>query len=122
MYDNVDRDRGEEIFYSAADANTTINEMADKNNSSTQSLIRSVTTKKPVRVLRTAQGKWEGAPKRGIRYDGLYEVTEWHEKRNKMGGTYILFHLIRRNDQAPIDRARPSQEEIKAFEMVKDGY
>jgi hypothetical protein len=96
--------------------------MADKKNSNTQSLLRSVTTKKPVRVLRTAQGRWEGVPKKGIRYDGLYDVTEWHEKQNKKGGTYILFHLIRLNDQAPINRERPSQEEIRAFERVKDGY
>ena len=122
MYDDIDQDRGEEIYYSAARANRVCDEMLDKESRSTKSLIQSVSTKNPVRVLRTSLGRWEGVPEMGIRYDGLYQVTGYQEKRNFKGGTYLLFHLVRLGNQVPIARDRPNKDEKDAFERVKEGY
>ena len=40
------------------------------------SLLRSVETKKPIRVLRGFKGKSAFAPEEGYRYDGLYIATK----------------------------------------------
>lgn len=90
-------------------------------------LRRSIDTKKPVRVLRSANCAWKNRPAAGIRYDGLYLVTDHKDEINGKGGKFWRFTLkrLRRvdgSDQAPINISRPTKEEVGLFEKVKNGY
>lgn len=58
----------------------------------------------------------------GLRYDGLYRVTQEEVKANAGGGRFWLFTLIRLSGQIQIQTNRPSRAEIGIFERVKDGY
>ncbi|KAM0137658.1 hypothetical protein ACHAP3_003887 [Botrytis cinerea] len=126
-YEGFDLDLGDTVHYSAPGAIESITKEADSGNSGVMALRRSIETKKPVRVLRSANCAWKHGPAAGIRYDGLYRVVEGTVGTNGKGGKYWRFtlkRLLRFNgsDQVPINLARPTKEEIGLFEKVKEGY
>ncbi|KUJ20602.1 uncharacterized protein LY89DRAFT_666263 [Mollisia scopiformis] len=121
-YADSDQDNGDKLDYAAANAEESTALTADRTNNGTKSLLRSITTKKPIRVLRTSTSKWPKAPKAGLRYDGLYEVTGSEEKTNKKGGKYISFKLVRIAGQVEIATDRPTRAEKRAIRAVQRGY
>ncbi|KAK6614279.1 YDG/SRA domain-containing protein [Botrytis cinerea] len=126
-YEGFDLDLGDTVHYSAPGAIESITKEADSGNSGVMALRRSIETKKPVRVLRSANCAWKHGPAAGIRYDGLYRVVEGTVGTNGKGGKYWRFtlkRLLRFNgsDQVPINLARPTKEEVGLFEKVKEGY
>lgn len=122
-YKGLDRDTGDILYYTTANAH----DAADKNintkeNGFTKSLIRSIETTNPVRVLRTSKGDWAGAPRIGMRYDGLYKVLSYTASKSEEKGAYLIFRLKRLADQDPINKSRPTWEEERQFEKVQQGY
>lgn len=117
-----DTDNGEEIWYSEPSAhNTAVTNVDEKAKKGALALMKSYTSKKPVRVIRKYTGNWSGAPRAGFRYDGLYHVKEYKERaRPNASGKYKLFKLVRdkKCGQPDIDESRPTWEERKIFEDV----
>lgn len=95
MYADIDYDKGDVLYYAAADAHTTKAATADRSNDGTKALLRSLVTKNPIRVLRKSSSDWSGAPKAGLRYDGLYTIKSVAEQTNDKGGRYLRFKLER---------------------------
>jgi len=122
MYADIDYDGGDQLYYAAADAHNTQAATADQSNSGTKSLLRSLATKTPIRVLRKSSSKWNKAPRAGLRYDGLYTITSMEEKSNDLGGKYLRFKLEREAGQPTIAVNRPSPSEVRQIEKAKDGY
>lgn len=121
MYDDLDNDQGDMLYYSGSNShNNTSDEPVTAN--ATQALERSLQTFKPVRVFRSSKGKWAGCPKAGLRYDGLYTVTNCTVQKNQKGGAYKRFRLKRVADQDPIVISEPSQRLIDLFRRVPHGY
>lgn len=121
MYDDLDKDEGNSLFYSGSNSHDNAAPEPVTSNK-TKALERSAATGKPVRVFRSAQGKWRSAPRAGIRYDGLYTVISMSIEKNGKGGAYKRFKLERRDDQDDIETNLPSQRLIDQFARVKDGY
>ena len=120
-YSDIDQDKGDIIKYSAP-GSLEADSIADRTNTGTSALLRSIETERPIRVLRSSGGHWEGRPRDGIRYDGLYIAESSMEVTKKNGGAFIQFRLRRRDGQAPIDRSRPNLEERRPFALVKAGF
>lgn len=123
-----DKDKGEEIWYTGTEGS---NFQPTEN---TTRLIESGTSfqldgrsvKNPVRVLRSHNlgRKSEYTPRKGLRYDGLYEVRDWRVLNEEKA--IHLFHLLRLPGQDPIrargPEARPTDEEIMAYEQVREAH
>lgn len=120
-YDSLDKDEGSTLYYSAANAYCAKSKKSQLSDG-TRALLKSVTTSRPVRVFRSAKGKWDGAPKAGIRYDGLYVVESCKEETNGNGGAYKVFRLERCGLQQPIQTSEPSDALALEFAKVADGY
>jgi len=122
-YRNTDRDEGDEIWYSG----TTSSANSQDPTEGTQSLLDSIGSKNPVRVMRSAKlpKSNQFRPKKGFRFDGLYTVLS-HSVINESTKHY-LFHLRRNPGQASIRytgvAARPTEQEMSQFdeEMKKYG-
>lgn len=109
-YKGIDRDQGNRIYYSNS------NGFQGKEGGP---LGRSECTGCPVRVLRTGSQNSMFAPKCGIRYDGLYAVTDSEiVKRRSDGKNYWLFTLDRVEGQPPIGHNRPNTKEKNAKQRV----
>ncbi|KAM7188663.1 E3 ubiquitin-protein ligase UHRF1 [Rhypophila sp. PSN 637] len=124
-YDALDQDFGDRLLYSADNShdNTDPNRVTYTSNM-TKTLHKSIATGKPVRVLRSAGGKKAYTPACGIRYDGLYRVTQVREVLNNQGGLYEQFELRRLPNQRSLEKIRriPTQEQQMAYTRMKDGY
>lgn len=121
LYDDLDRDEGYYLFYSGSNSHeNTASEPVTSNK--TKALERSIATRKPVRVFRSAQGKWKHVPRAGLRYDGLYVVISMTVEKNGKGGGYKRFKLERIGGQDEIATELPSQNQINLFERVRNGY
>ncbi|KAK5747094.1 hypothetical protein LTR17_000226 [Elasticomyces elasticus] len=111
-YDRTDRDRGDVLFYSApkSDENEDPREPARRS----PALATSYVNRKPVRVLRS-KGTSRFSPVCGLRYDGLYQVTDITHPTNPRGGVYEQFTLTRLNGQMSLERAllRPTGQEVR---------
>jgi hypothetical protein len=119
LYEDIDGDGGDEILYSSTRGKTMDDVRANK---FTKALLRSVQTRKPVRVLRASGSKWKHAPRVGIRYDGVYRVVNSKEVDKGDEGAYMQFKLLRLPGQNPIHLARPTATEREQFNRVTDGY
>lgn len=75
--------------------------------------------RQPVRVIRS--GKLEGsfAPRKGLRYDGLYSIESEAIEKNANGGAYVRFTLVRCPGQRGIDMSRPNRREREAYDLLK---
>lgn len=121
MYDDLDKDQGDRIFYSGSNSHENTKPEPITSNK-TKALERSAATRKPVRVFRSAHGKWIHCPKAGLRYDGLYIVMGMSIEKNGKGGAYKRFRLERIKDQDTIKINEPCQALINLFNRVQDGY
>jgi hypothetical protein len=121
MYDDLDKDEGDRIFYSGSNSHDNTSAEPITSNK-TKALERSIATRKPVRVFRSSQGKWKHRPRAGLRYDGLYTAVSMTIEKNGKGGSYKRFKLERLEEQDEIQSNSPSQNLISLFERVKDGY
>ncbi|GJE86087.1 YDG/SRA domain-containing protein [Phanerochaete sordida] len=75
-------------------------------NKSNQALLKSVETKKPVRVIRGFKLRSPYAPPEGYRYDGLYTVEKaWQEPGLNTKGYLVCKYLLKRiPGQPPLPR------------------
>ncbi|KAI9744466.1 MAG: hypothetical protein M1818_001995 [Claussenomyces sp. TS43310] len=77
---------------------------------------------KPVRVLRAENRASKYAPRRGIRYDGLYDVVD--EELLDASTAMYRFSLRRRKNQDPIRyegvEARPTDQEVAEMMKIRD--
>ena len=121
-YADLDVDRGGVILYSDSKAKENANRKRPNVSSSTEAMRRSHKFRKPLRVLRSAglDSKW--APAVGLRYDGLYMITDVEIKHNTLGGAYYRFRLEREEGQRPIDRYRPNMDEKYYYDLIEKGY
>jgi hypothetical protein len=83
---------------------------------STEAMVKAIDLKRPIRVLRKANPNNQYAPAEGLRYDGLYLVTEKALVGTKSG--MMRFKLVRCPGQAEVrwkgtgDSSRPTQVEV----------
>lgn len=96
-YEEVDRDEGDVIYYSA-EGGATKDARRKADSKLNQALNTSLRTRGPVRVLRSAKLKSNFAPPCGIRYDGLYQIVSVQIRMNEHGGRFQLFKLERQPD------------------------
>ncbi|KAK4953795.1 hypothetical protein LTR10_008399 [Elasticomyces elasticus] len=120
-YDRTDRDRGEIIYYSAAksDENDDPREPVQRS----AALATSYVNQRPVRVLRS-KGTSRFSPKCGLRYDGLYRVTDIQHPTNARGGMFEQFELTRLDGQMPFERAllRPNSREVRDAAKIDQAW
>ncbi|KAK4166978.1 E3 ubiquitin-protein ligase UHRF1 [Cladorrhinum sp. PSN259] len=127
-YHKLDRDEGWRLFYSADGADKNTNKTAVVVQSeSTKALLKSLETKVPVRVLRSAGKENRHCPSVGVRYDGLYVVVAKHDRRNDLGGMYYSFELHRVENQPgspleEIERRVPSGRQVYEESKIKEWY
>lgn len=99
-----DEDHGDEIIYTGQggrDPNTG-RQVADQQLTlGNLGLVRSELNRRPVRVIRGAGGDPVYSPARGLRYDGLYWVTEhWHDV-GRDGFLIWRFRLVKQMTTSP---------------------
>lgn len=125
LYSGLDMDEGDVLYYSAEGAKGK-NAREKFDTKANQSMAASQRSGNPVRVLRSAKGARNRhfAPSCGIRYDGLYDVTEMRVLVNEKGSSYQRFKLERRGGQPTLESIRhiPTVEQRQDFERIKDGY
>ena len=125
MYEDLDSDRGDYLYYSGSDShdNADPNEVKPSSGG-TKALQASLRSNRPVRVLRKKGGaRW--SPTEGIRYDGLYHVVSSDTPKNANGGLYERFKLVRLAGQTPLDeiiRSRPTSQEVRDCDRISQGY
>jgi len=113
-----DVDNGEIIQYCGTEGD------AQNTTADTKLLRTSYHTGKPVRVMRTERLSEANPyrPKRGIRYDGLYQVTG--EELIKPAASHYRFRMERLPGQDPIrytgPEARPYAQEVEAYDCHID--
>ncbi|KAH8883788.1 hypothetical protein GQ53DRAFT_752627 [Thozetella sp. PMI_491] len=129
----LDSDQGDDIIYTSDGALLDPDPvLGNPRSSKTKSLVRSITTRKPVRVLRsrakgTTVSQW--APRVGIRYDGLYRVTAVENTTNSQNRPIDRFTLTRLTSQvvnplslAQIQSRSPSRRQRNDYDRIKEGY
>ncbi|KAK7948588.1 YDG/SRA domain-containing protein [Apiospora aurea] len=132
-YHAFDQDQGDVLYYSAprAHENKDPNRLASPASSGSLALRASHSSRRPVRVLRSAGGgsssdnDW--LPRCGLRYDGLYRVDAVREKKNASGGLYEQFKLVRLGANVngdenlqEIARSSPSAAQAAAYRNLMD--
>ncbi|KAI1427393.1 PUA-like domain-containing protein [Xylaria sp. FL1777] len=119
-YEDLDTDRGNTLYYSGSNSHdNTDPQRAAPASQGTKALHSSYTTQNPVRVLRSggafsSRNQNPHLPSCGLRYDGLYRVVAFQQRRNQKGGLYDQFKLERLPDQTPLSelqRSSPTAEQ-----------
>ena len=96
--DYDDRDTRDVISYTGSGPSNSHQKMKAGN----LALKVSCDTGRPVRVLRSSKLDSPFAPTKGLRYDGLYRVTNYRQMENKFGYRIWKFRLERLRDQDPM--------------------
>lgn len=120
-YKGMDSDMWDTLFYSGSGSQENEDpDRAPPRTTGTNALLQSVTTKNPVRLLRSSRAGGY-APTEGIRYDGLYDVVECLPRKNEKGGRYECFKLVRRPNQLrQMDcMRRPNPQELVLFNKIE---
>ena len=112
-YAELDEDLGDVLYYSGSDSHKNVDPVNTILTHATKALRTSFNQKRPVRVLRGG-GKARHCPSKGFRYDGLYYIVAEEVSKNKKGGAYMRFKMVRDAGQPEIDEHRPTQAE-RAF-------
>ncbi|KAL2069417.1 hypothetical protein VTL71DRAFT_14096 [Oculimacula yallundae] len=121
-YSELDYDKGELFLYSVSGALKTTSATPNLERYTTRALLKSIETKKPIRVLRTKDGGWINCPKEGRRYDGLYRAVGSTIQSNNKLGKFVQVELVRMEGQEDICKDRPKGKERRDFEKVTEGY
>ena len=122
MYADLDSDLGDTVFYSGSQSLGNTDPHQPIESGPTLALHTSMSTRRPVRVLRGSGGKGDLAPRAGLRYDGLYRVVSTDHHLNHLNGLYTRFRLERLPDQPPIQRHLPLPATAHTFDLVRRGY
>ncbi|KAI1645784.1 PUA-like domain-containing protein [Daldinia loculata] len=145
VYDDLDNDQGDILYYSGSNSHKNEDPFQSVPSSAgTKALKASLQTRHPVRVLRSGgphssnNNRW--LPECGIRYDGLYQVVGWRERKNKkgkniwynedaanfrIGGLYEQFRLCRDPGQPPLEdlrRTSPTAQQKRDLNRFQQGY
>lgn len=117
-----DTDRGDSLYYSGShDDPVNDNDTAAQLTKNTRLLMRSITTRRPVRVIRKGPGKRNSYyPRCGFRYDGLYRVVSYNIESGSGGQRdFYQFHLVRCPGQVPLTdpsvAGHPSRSEYELY-------
>ncbi|KAI1392511.1 PUA-like domain-containing protein [Hypoxylon trugodes] len=127
MYEDLDNDRGETLHYSGSGSHENGDRMKPAPSTiGMKALKTSLRTRKPVRVLRAGgssrANRW--LPRCGLRYDGLYQVTALRECKNRKGGLYEQFTLVREPGQEPLEKlvdVSPTMQQIHELQHIQKG-
>lgn len=117
-YADLDIDRGDVIQYSDSKAKENTNPKRPNVYGSTKAMRRSHRLREPLRVLRSARLDSKWAPSAGLRYDGLYTITDIETRHNILGEAYYNFRLETQQGQQPIDRLRPTMDEKCCYDPM----
>ena len=120
QYADLDRDNGNILYYSGSKSHDNEDALNPIIATSTRALQTSKRESRSVRVIRAAGGNTKYAPSVGFRYDGLYKIIEEERPKNRKGGRYVRFTLVRNIGQAEIDLSRPSRQERAIFNRLKE--
>jgi hypothetical protein len=127
VYKETDRDEGDLIWYSGTkNTRTKGGSWPSDPTDGTQRLLESEEYGNPVRVMRSAALPTSNAyrPKKGFRFDGLYEVLSYRVV--DAVSKHYVFRLKRRPGQADIRyrgvEARPTQQQIEQYDMEMRKY
>ncbi|KAI3338013.1 hypothetical protein F4824DRAFT_488909 [Ustulina deusta] len=127
-YEDLDTDHGNTLYYSGSNSHDNRNaQKAAPASQGTKALHASRTTENPVRVLRSGgksstHNQNPHLPSCGLRYDGLYRVAGFQQRRNQHGGLYDQFKLERLPGQTPLSelqRSSPTTEQVFARERLE---
>ncbi|KAI1163530.1 hypothetical protein F5B18DRAFT_661712 [Nemania serpens] len=127
-YEDLDTDDGDTLFYSGSNShNNRDSQRAAPASQGTKALHASNATKNPVRVLRSGgsfgtRNQNRYLPSCGLRYDGLYRVVAYRQRRNRNGGLYDQFKLERLPGQTPLaelQRNSPTTEQVFAHDQLR---
>lgn len=117
-----DRDEGDVLYYSGSyDDPANDNDTAPQLTKNTRLLLKSIHTRKPIRVIRKGPGKKNSFyPRAGYRYDGLYRAMNYEIKSGREGQRdYYRFRLERCPGQVPLTdpsiKGHPSRSEYEMF-------
>jgi hypothetical protein len=125
-YSDMDNDLGETIMYSGdSSMDNRDPDHLPAPSALTRSLLKSHQNQRPVRVLRSSRGSPAYSPTVGIRYDGLYTVSDAIIAKNNLGGLYQKFSLRRVAGQQPLallNQAVPSIQQRRDFARIQDYY
>ncbi|KAI0434830.1 hypothetical protein F5Y09DRAFT_328032 [Xylaria sp. FL1042] len=126
-YEDLDADYGSTLYYSGSNSHTNKDpEKAPPASQGTKTLHASLKTQYPIRVLRSGGAYKERTnnsylPSCGLRYDGLYRVTSFEQHRNRNGGLYDRFRLVRLPGQTPLrqlQRSSPTIAQVSARDRL----
>jgi len=121
IYEENDSDSGDRVLYSGSKGGNEEDATSEAPyTNATKSLVVSTKHNKPVRVFRSARNSSRWSPSAGIRYDGLYSVESYTIKTDGERKKFYQFVLVRLQDQAPIDRTRPTAVEIAALDRIRE--
>lgn len=113
-----DRDLGTEIIYIGHGGRDpeTGEQVADQElTPGNRALMYSCDNDLPVRVLRGANPHSQFAPKAGYRYDGLYRVEGYEQKKGKSGHLIWCFRLKKIDPETAPWKANPPEHIVKKF-------
>ncbi|WYZ44734.1 hypothetical protein EsH8_VIII_000050 [Colletotrichum jinshuiense] len=124
-YEGLDIDQGDIVYYSGSNAhNNDIPDEIAPSTDATKSLSDAYISDTPVRVLRKANKRSKWSPSHGLRYDGLYKITDKLLPTNSKGGSFEQFKLERIPGQKSLNELReiPTAEQKSMFAKIKDRY
>lgn len=125
-YHHLDKDEGNVLYYSGAGSDDNTDPNVVKPGKYDATLVASISSRKPVRVLRASNKSNHFAPSVGIRYDGLYRVVRQDTPRkNPKGGLYQRFVLERlpgQPDLREIADLIPTPEQRRQFEKIPEAF
>ena len=116
----MDEDFGDTAYYSGSGPISNTDPINPQITRGVKALRHSMSIGRPLRIIRSGDGKGEFRPACGYRYDGLYILDSEELRRNKLGGAYIRFKLLRMHNEKDIDTSRPNHLERLAFNQLKD--
>jgi len=112
-----DEDWGDTILYTGMGGKSGKHHVAHQElTMGNLALMRSLELHTPVRVIRAAAAQTPYSPKHGLRYDGLFMVTDAYTDQGRSGYRVWRFVLQR------IDTMRPTQETTKAQRAIMSMY
>ena len=106
-----DLDMGDVVWYTGSGSKGEDQTLGIGN----QALITSFNTKLPVRVLRTSKSSSKFAPSQGLRYDGIYIVTDHKAVAGRDGHRVFKYKLERCPNQKEIQMNVPGRAELNTL-------
>lgn len=125
QYEETDRDEGDTIWYSMPGSVTNEDPVNLPGEAATEAMRLSWHNDKDIRVIRGSGAGWAGRPSVGLRYDGLYKITDERMGKNSKGGLFVQFKLERNVTGQPAlstVTSRPTGQEKLDEALVKNGY